>query len=126
MSNILNEVCHINNKNEVIMNYIYFKQIAVNELYDIIIEHIVKIIQQCLSTIDLINVHIYLNLFTLTEFEKHSQFISKISKILTTNFPDKLETCFIHNPPFFMSQVYNILFSFIDKKTQQKIKLVSF
>jgi hypothetical protein len=66
-----------------------------------------------------------MNSFTLTEFEKHLQFITKICRILTITFPDKLETCLIYNPPFFISKIYNILFTFIDKKTQQKIKLVT-
>jgi S-adenosylmethionine synthetase len=107
------------------MNYHNFKQIARVEVYDIIIEHIISIIKECLSNITLIKVHIYMNSFTLTEFEKHLQFITKICRILTINFPDKLETCLIYNPPFFISKIYNILFTFIDKKTQQKIKLVT-
>ena len=107
------------------MNYSNFKQIARAEIYDIIIEHIVSTIKECLSNITLIKVHIYMNSFTLTEFEKHLQFITKICRILTITFPDKLETCLIYNPPFFISKIYNILFTFIDKKTQQKIKLVT-
>ena len=107
------------------MNYSNFKQIARAEIYDIIIEHIVSTIKECLSNITLIKVHIYMNSFTLTEFEKHLQFITKICRILTITFPDKLDTCLIYNPPFFISKIYNILFTFIDKKTQQKIKLVT-
>ena len=107
------------------MNYSNFKQIARVEIYDIIIEHIVSTIKECLSNITLIKVHIYMNSFTLTEFEKHLQFITKICRILTITFPDKLETCLIYNPPFFISKIYTILFTVIDKKTQQKIKLVN-
>ena len=121
----MNHICYKNDNNEIIMNYSNFKQIARAEIYDIIIEHIVSTIKECLSNITLIKVHIYMNSFTLTEFEKHLQFITKICKILTINFPDKLETCLIYNPPFFISKIYNILFTFIDKKTQQKIKLVT-
>jgi len=120
----MNQICYKTDNNEIIMNYQNFKQIATVELYDKIIEHIIITIQDSLSTITAIKVHIYLNSFTLTEFEKHLQFITKICKILTLSFPDKLETCLIYNPPFFISQVYNVLFTFIDKKTQQKIKLV--
>ena len=121
----MNHICYKNDNNEIIMNYSNFKQIARAEIYDIIIEHIVSTIKECLSNITLIKVHIYMNSFTLTEFEKHLQFITKICRILTITFPDKLETCLIYNPPFFISKIYNILFTFIDKKTQQKIKLVT-
>jgi len=121
----MNHICYKNDNNEIIMNYSNFKQIARAEIYDIIIEHIVSTIKECLSNITLIKVHIYMNSFTLTEFEKHLQFITKICRILTINFPDKLETCLIYNPPFFISKIYNVLFTFIDKKTQQKIKLVT-
>ena len=121
----MNNICYKTDNNEIIMNYHTFKQIASFELYDNIIKHIINTIQECLSKITTIKVHIYMNSFTLTEFEKHLQFITKICKVLTVRFPDKLETCLIYNPPFFISQVYNVLFAFIDKKTQQKIKLVS-
>lgn len=121
----MNHICYKNDNNEIIMNYSNFKQIARAEIYDIIIEHIVSTIKECLSNITLIKVHIYMNSFTLTEFEKHLQFITKICRILTITFPDKLDTCLIYNPPFFISKIYNILFTFIDKKTQQKIKLVT-
>ena len=121
----MNHICYKNDNNEIIMNYCNFKQIARTEIYDIIIEHIVSTIKECLSNITLIKVHIYMNSFTLTEFEKHLQFITKICRILTITFPDKLDTCLIYNPPFFISKIYNILFTFIDKKTQQKIKLVT-
>lgn len=122
----MNHICYKNETNEIIMNYSSFKQIANVELYDNIIQHIISTIQECLLHTTFIKVHIYMNTFTLTEFEKHLHFITKICKILTMSFPDKLESCLIYNPPFFISQVYNILFTFIDKKTQQKIKLVSF
>ena len=120
----MNHICYKNEDNEIIMNYHIFKQFAKFELYDAIIEYIISIIQECLLHTTFIKVNIYMNSFTLTEFEKHLQFITKICKILTISFPDKLESCLIYNPPFFISQVYNILFTFIDKKTQQKIKLV--
>ena len=120
----MNNICYKTDNNEIIMNYHSFKQIATVDLYDKIIEHIIVTIKDSLSTITAIKVHIYMNSFTLIEFEKHVQFITKICKILTLSFPDKLETCLIYNPPFFISQVYNVLFTFIDKKTQQKIKLV--
>ena len=106
----MNHICYKNDNNEIIMNYSNFKQIARAEIYDIIIEHIVSTIKECLSNITLIKVHIYMNSFTLTEFENHLQFITKICRILTITFPSK---------------IYNILFTFIDKKTQQKIKLVT-
>ena len=121
----MNHICYKNDNDEIIINYHNFKQIATVELYDKIIQHIIYIIHECLSNIECINVHIYMNSFTLTEFEKHLPFITKLCKILTTCFPDKLETCWIYNPPFFISQVYNVLFTFIDKKTQQKIKLAT-
>ena len=121
----MNHLCYKTDNNEIIMNYNTFKQIANAELYDNIIQHIMTTIEDCLLNITSIRVHIYMNSFTLTEFEKHMTFITKICKVLTVTFPDKLETCLIYNPPFFISQVYNILFAFIDKKTQQKIKLVT-
>ena len=120
----MNQICSKNECNEVVLNYSGFKQFATVELYDIILQHIISTIQDCLSHMSQIKVHIYMNSFTLTEFDKHLQFIKKICNILTISFPDKLETCFIYNPPFFISQIYNVLFAFIDKKTQEKIKIV--
>jgi len=121
----MNQICSKNECNEIVLNYSGFKQFATVELYDIILQHIISTIQECLSQMNQVKVHIHMNSFTLTEFEKHMQFIKRICNILTTSFPDKLETCFIYNPPFFISQVYNVLFTFIDKKKQQKIKVIT-
>ena len=121
----LHKLCYIDENNELILNCLSFKQIATNELYDVIIQHILETIQTNILIMNVITAHMYMKSFTLTDFEKHLPFITKLCKMLTLNFPDKLEKCLIYNAPFFISKIYNVLSSFIDKKTQQKIKIIS-
>jgi hypothetical protein len=47
-----------------------------------------------------------------------------MSEVLKTTFPDKLNVCYVYNAPFIFSKVISIVGAFVDKKTQQKIKLI--
>jgi hypothetical protein len=47
-----------------------------------------------------------------------------MSEVLKTTFPDKLNICNVYNAPFIFSKVISIIGAFVDKKTQQKMKLM--
>ena len=69
-------------------------------------------------------VHVCMKSLNLIDIEKNYSFIHKMSEILKTLFPDKLEKCFIYNAPIVFSQLFNMLSVFIDKKTLEKIQII--
>jgi hypothetical protein len=62
---------------------------------------------------------------TLTEIEKHMEFIQYISKLLRDKYTNKLLKCYIYNAPFVFSQLFNIISFLIDKETLSKIELIT-
>jgi len=121
----LKKLCFIHSSNNnIILDCRYFTFIASPENYDLLIEYITSIIKNVLEKNYLFSFHVNLQSLKLIHIEKHYSFITKISQTLKDTFPDKLDTCYIYNAPFIFSNIFNIISVFIDKKTQQKIKLV--
>lgn len=131
ISKTLNEIllafCNSNDENEIILDYRYFKILSnLNCVhYDSIIQHVIDVIRTTLEKKDNFIIHVCLKSLSLTDIDKYYQFICKISEILKTTFPDKLEKCFIYKAPFIFSQVFTIISVFVDKKTLTKIELVN-
>jgi len=119
----LQNICH-QNINNIYLDYRYFKFLAHEDNYAIIIQHILSSIENILKTHDLFVVHIYMKSLTITEIDKHKMFIYKLSDTLKQKFPNKLDTCFVYRAPFIFSHIYNMISIFIDKKTQKKIKVI--
>lgn len=127
INEILLAFCNSNNENEIILDYRYFKVLSnLNCVHhDSIIQHVIDVIHATLEKRELFIIHVCLKSLSLTDIDKYYQFICKISEILKTTFPDKLEKCFIYKAPFIFSQLFTIISVFVDKKTLAKIELVN-
>jgi hypothetical protein len=127
LNEILLAFCNSNNENEIILDYRYFKVLSnLNCIhYDSIIQHVVDVIHATIEKKELFIIHVCLKSLSLTDIDKYYHFICKISEILKTTFPDKLDKCFIYKAPFIFSQVFTIVSAFVDKKTLAKIELVN-
>jgi len=123
-NDILNKLCFPLQNNDIVLDYRYFKFISSPENYEAIIQHIVSVINNVLKVQELFIFHVNMSSITILHIEKYFGFIKNISEVLKTTFPDKLNVCYIYNAPFIFSKLFNIVGAFIDKKTQQKIKLV--
>lgn len=111
--------------NSIIMHYSYFKHFAMNDTYDIILQFIVSNIENILKDNDTFSVHVNARHLSLTDVDKHRNFILKMSQMLNEKFPYKLQKCYIYDAPFIFSQVFSIVSKFIDKETQRKIHVVN-
>lgn len=121
---IYNGICTIQNQS-IKIDYIYFKYLANKETYQTIFSIITKNIDIILSTNNKFYVYINMKYLTISELEKHMDFIQNISKSLRDKYPDKLLKCFIINAPFVFSQLFNILSFLIDKDTLSKIEIIT-
>ena len=123
-NDILSKLCFALDSQNIILDYRYFKFIASVDNYDFLINYIVTVIQNVLNKHETFILHVNLDSLALLHIEKHFGFIKKISEVLKIAFPDKLNICHVYNAPFIFSKIISILSAFVDKKTQQKIKLV--
>jgi hypothetical protein len=120
---ILKGICNVNN-NSLVIDYNYFKYFATKETYELITKLITNNIDIILQTNDLFVVYVNMKKLTITEIDKHREFIKYISGFLKERYPNKLAKCYVYNAPFVFSQLFNIICLFIDKETQAKIELV--
>jgi len=121
---ILNNLCFQLKNNDIVLDCRYFKFISFPENYEAIIQHIISVIQSVLKTQELFVFHVNMSSTTLLHIEKYFGFIKQMSEILKTMFPEKLKVCYIYNAPYIFSNLFAVISAFIDKRTQQKIKLV--
>jgi len=121
---ILNGICNHKN-NSLIIDYRFFKYFATKETYNIITQLITNNIDNILQTNELFIVYVNMKKLTITEIDKHKDFIQFISVFLKEKYPQKLAKCFVYNAPFVFSTIFNIICLFIDKETQMKIELIN-
>jgi len=121
---ILKGLCYIK-ENCIILNYIYFKNIANDETYNYILNYITNNIDNVLNTNNYFIVHVNMKNLTMNDINKHKNFIQVMSSILKEKYPEKLLKCYVYNAPFIFAKIFNIVSIFIDKDTQKKIELVN-
>lgn len=119
----LNRFCNIKEKS-IFMDYQIFKYFANESNYDIITSFVIDCLKSILKNNEMFTIHLSLKSLTLTELDKHYNYITKVCTIFKNEFPDKLDTCFVYHAPFVFSQIISIISVFIDKKTQKKLQLV--
>jgi hypothetical protein len=126
LSELLLGFCHSNEDNEILLDCRYFKLIYTLNCIDCdsIIQHVINVIRNTLEKRELFIIHVCLKSLSLTDIDKYYKFICKISEVLKSTFPDKLDKCFIYKAPFIFSQLFSIISVFVDKKTMAKIELV--
>jgi hypothetical protein len=69
-------------------------------------------------------VHINIKNLTITDIDKHLNFIKYVSAFMQEKYPNKLTKCYVYNAPIVFSKIVNMLSFFIDKETQTKIELI--
>ena len=123
-SDIYKGLCNVSN-NSITMEYLYFKHFATKETYSIIQCMLTSNIDAILLNHDNFIFHVNMKHFTISEFDKHKEFIQYVSKLLKDNYPNKLYKCYVYNAPFFFSQVLSIISLFVDKETITKIEVIN-
>jgi len=123
LNDILSKLCYVE-KNAVIINYIYFKYLATETMYNYILMYITNNIDNILLKYSEFIVHVNMYKLSISDIDKHQTFINNLSLVLKEKYPNKLLKCYIYKAPFMFKQIFNMISVFIDKETQEKIKLV--
>lgn len=122
---LLSNLCFIQeNSNNILLDYRYFKCFVAVEDYDNIFGYFNKLIAKVLQTNETFNVHVFIKTLTISDMDNCSSFITNISDVMKEKYPDKLGNCFIYNASFIFTQLVKIISRCVDKKTQEKIKLI--
>ena len=122
-NDIYKGLCNITN-NSIKMEYLYFKHFATKETYPIIQCMLTNNIDAILLKNENFIFHVNMKHLTISEFDKHKDFIQYISNLLKDKYPNKLYKCYVYNAPFIFSQVLSIISLFVDKETMTKIEVI--
>jgi len=120
----LNSFCRIDQHNQIVIDYRYFKLIAFSDNYDLFKCFIVDKINKVLSITEKIVLHVNLETISLIDIEKHSNFLINLARYMSEIYPDKLEKGYIYNSGYLIHSVYNILIMVLNKETRGKIMFV--
>lgn len=120
---ILNKICFMDH-DKVFIDYKIMKPILNSNTYDIIFDHLINVTKEILSQNPLINMHVCLKGLTVTDIDKHKNFVLRIIKTFSEQFPNKLNICNLYKTPSIFSQIFALISMFIDKVTINKIRVV--
>jgi hypothetical protein len=115
---ILPNSCHL------FFNYVVFKSFAVPELYDTIIDCIVKKINTCVERFGKYEMHINLQSFSVSAFNRYKPIIEKYHNEIHTkhiHFHEKMQTMHVYNIPHAIDTIAKLISPFLDPIVQKKI-----
>jgi hypothetical protein len=119
-----NTVYIISNTNKVYLDYTIFKLYATPNLFDIIIQKVISLFEKCIEKYGNFEVHINLNSFTISAYERYNQIISKFCLDCLNNnakFTINVTNLFIYNTPNMIDILKNLIKPFIDNSIANKI-----
>jgi len=120
---IVKGICNIRD-DTVVINYVFIKYIANHTTYEFILSIIAQNITLLLETCELFTVHFNAQYLTLSDVDKHKQFIYTAAQYFKSQYPNKLNKCYIYNSPSIFKQIFSVVKCAIDKETIGKIKLI--
>jgi hypothetical protein len=104
-------------ENRIYINYPLFKLYANQEIYDIIIHHIMESIFKIITEYTNYEVHINIDGFTISAGERYKEFINMIfSKVFGSNYAFHLYKMYIYNPPSVIEYLKPIFRNIINNK----------
>ena len=110
--------------NVLVADYRFFKHAGSPSSYAAIIGQVVKSIDRILESYPQFIAHMCIKSLTVSDIDKHMEFIKTFSSTLKTRYQNKMLKCYVYKAPFIFSQIYGIVSCFIDKDTRTKVELV--
>ena len=110
--------------NGLIIEYKYFKYFASLHTYDIITNYIDNQLSNILTKYNTFTIFINMKSISISDVDKHRNYISYISKFFSDKYPNLLYKCYIYNSPYIFEKIFTMIRVFIDKETQAKIHIV--
>jgi hypothetical protein len=125
LAELLHNFCYISsNENDITLNFKSLKLINKQLSNDFLLEHLIKNIDSVLTNYSVFRFHINVKSISILDVDKNKDFIQKASIILKEKYPYKLDTCYIYDAPNMFNNIFKLIFAFVDKETQKKIKIV--
>jgi len=130
MQIILNKLC-FNHEDNIMIDYKIFKNIASVLTYDMIFKHLENVMNNATkhdsnnaSSKKYLNIYVSMKSLSITDVDKHRNFISNLINYCNINYPNCLNVCHIYLASSIFKQAFSIFSMFIDKETKKKIHII--
>jgi len=110
--------------NAIIVEYKYFKYFASLHTYDIITDYIDKQLSNILTKNNTFTIYVNMKSISISDIDKHHNYISYISKFFSDKYPNLLQKCYIYNAPYIFEKIFAMIRVFVDKETLTKINII--
>lgn len=125
LAELLHNFCYISsNENDVTLNFKSLKLINKQLSNDFLLEHLMTNIDLVLTKYNVFKFHINVKSISILDVDKNKEFIKKASIVLKERYPLRLDVCYIYDAPSMFTNIFKLIFAFVDKETQKKIKIV--
>jgi len=117
-------IVYIPDTYQIFFDYIIFKSFIIPELYDTIINHTVNKIVYCIQKYGKIEIHINLNTFSVSAYNRYRDcIIAYTQKLHSTvpNFPTLLVAMHLYNIPSCIETISQLLGTLLPQETRRKI-----
>jgi hypothetical protein len=112
------------NSYHLFFDYNVFKTFAVPELYDTIMQYSISKISHCINTYGTYEMHVNLNTFSVSAFQRYRPIIELYSHECNTNhkeFHEKIKTMHIYNVPSTVETISQLIGPILPPLVRQKV-----
>jgi hypothetical protein len=120
---ILNGLCYLKD-DAIVIDFKYFKFFAEKATHQLITQVLINHCDLVLQNYSRFVVHLNVSALNIAQLDKHRTYLTQLSQLFATKYPDTLKTCYVYNASFVFSQIFNIVSMFVDKDTLKKIQII--
>ena len=114
------------------VDYRYFKILTKNidiqkniELINIYYNKIINNIEELLKNNKFIFIHVNIEKFSLTDFDKYSDLFTKLSNLFLEKYPDILNKLYVYGSGLIFDKLIKLFSMVLTKETRQKMVLIN-
>jgi len=114
------------------VDYRYFKILTKNidiqkniELINIYYNKIITNIEELLKNNKFIFIHVNIEKFSLTDFDKYSDLFTKLSNLFLEKYPDILNKLYVYGSGLIFDKLIKLFSMVLTKETRQKMVLIN-
>ena len=117
--------CYIKD-DSLFVNYRFFKLIPNNlDLFQIYYDKLVENIEKLLKNNTYIFIHVNIEKFSLTDFDKYSHLFTNITNLFLEKYPDILNKLYVYGSGMIFEKLIKMFSMLLTKETRKKMILIN-
>ena len=118
----------IPNTNKIYIDYVLFKSYAHDQVYDVLIQHLIHLFNMCIESHNSFEIHIDLNTFSISAAQRYKPVIQILcNQCLSSQTPlmSYLTIFRIYNTPYMIDSISAIFRPFISDQIKSKVEFIN-